>query len=484
MILVINEPFVPFFCRTQRWAAKTRGRVLRAPDWLAYATAVLEKEGFKTELYDFPALEWEKNKIISLVKEKKPDFVVLDSTTPSIYSDIECAQMVKDNSQAKVIMVGPHISTLAEETLKTANGAVDIACIGEYDYTIKDIVQNINNLNTVKGIAYYQNGQVIKTSQRPLIENLDELPFPAWHHLNLLHYFDGGKLYPYIDIISGRGCPNLCTFCLWPQVMHGFKYRFRSPENVVDEMEYDIKLCPQIFKGEFFFEDDTFTVNKERALAICEEILKRNLKITFSVNARTDTADLEMFKMMKKAGCRELLVGFESGVQSILDNVHKNTTLEQSRTFMELAKTAKLEVHGCFVIGLPGETKQTAEETINFAMGLNLDTLQFSGAVPFPGTKFFDLAEQQGWLKFKDWSKWLSTGEQIGLVEYPGITEAEINHYVDLGLKKFYFRPSYMIKFLFKTRSISDLYRKFRGAFNFIGYNLEKIKKLFIAVKN
>ncbi|RLD18623.1 MAG: B12-binding domain-containing radical SAM protein [Caldiserica bacterium] len=474
-ILVINEPFIPQFCRTQRWAARTRGRVLRAPDWLAYATAVLERDITKAEvrLYDFPAMNWNKIHLKHLIRNEKPDFVVLDSTTPSIFSDIECARIVKENSDAKVIMVGPHASALPEETLKLSGGSVDVIAIGEYDYTVRDIIKNFNKLREVKGICFWEKGQPVRTEKRPLIENLDELPFPAWHHLDLMKYFDGGKLYPYIDIISGRGCPNRCIFCLWPQVMHGFRYRLRSPKNVVDEIEYDIKLCPQVLRGgEFFFEDDTFTVNKKRAMEICEEILRRGLKITFSVNGRVDNADLEMFRMMKRAGCREILVGFESGVQEILDNVNKNITLEQSRKFMELARKAGLQVHACFVIGLPGETRETAKKTIEFALELDPDTVQFSGAVPFPGTKFFHLAKKEGWLKATSWEDWLQEGEQSAVIDLPGLSQKEIDHYVNLGLKKFYFRPGYMLKFLIKTRGYADLYRKIRGAYNFISYLL------------
>jgi len=474
-IAVINEPFVKGFCRTQRWAARTRGRVLRAPDWLAYATAVLEQEGFSAKLYDFPAFGWSKQNLVELVAKEKPDVVVLDSTTPSIYSDIDCARKIKDICGAFIIMVGPHVSACAQETLVLAKGAVDVVCIGEYDYTVSDVVRAKDNLVDVKGIAYYRDAHVFMTEPRPLIEDLDSLPFPAWHHLDLMRYFDGGKLYPYIDVISGRGCPNQCTFCLWPQVMHGLRYRLRSPQNVVDELEYDIKLCPQVRKGEFFFEDDTFTVDKQRAILICEEILRRKLNITFSVNARADTADREMFTMMKRAGCRELLVGFESGAQEILDACNKRITIEQSHGFMEQARQAGLQVHGCFVIGLPGETEETASQTVKFALSLGCDTIQFSGAVPFPGTAFFRQAEQAGWLKTKDWSQWLGEGEQKGVVQYPAISEARINYYVDTGLRKFYFRPLYIVTFLLHTRSFSDLYRKIRGACNFIGYNLRKV---------
>ncbi len=474
-ILVINEPFVKDFCRTQRWAARTRGRVLRAPDWLAYATGVLEREGFEVQLLDMVANGQDKDDLRSLVKSEKPDFVVLDSTTPSIYSDIECARIVKKESSAGVIMVGPHISALPEETLRLAQGAIDVACIGEYDYTVRDVIKNYADLQSVSGIVYYGGGKIIRTAARPLIDNLDELPYPAWHQLDLMKYFDGGKLYPYIDIISGRGCPNGCIFCLWPQVMHGTRYRLRSAENVVDEIERDIKLCPRVLRGgEFFFEDDTFTVDKARAVGICEEIMRRGLKITFSVNARADNADLELFRIMKKAGCRELLVGFESGAQTVLDKMNKHIGLAQSRSFMDSARAAGLEVHGCFVIGLPGETESSAKETINFALSLGLTTAQFSGAVPFPGTTFFRECKDMGWLKAEDWSGWLNDGEQHGVVGYPQFSQERINYYVDFGLKQYYFRPQYIWQFAFKTRSITDIYRKIRGAGNFISYLFDR----------
>ena len=476
-VLVINEPFVKDFCRTQRWAARTRGRVLRAPDWLAYATAVLEEAHIPVKLFDFPAEGWDKAKLREIVRRQKPRFVVLDSTTPSIYSDIDCGRICKEESGAFVIMAGPHASALPEETLAEAKGAVDVVCVGEYDYTVRDVIQNHSAPENVPGIVFLKDGAPVRTAKRPFIENLDVLPFPAWRHLDLMKYFDGGKLYPYIDVIAGRGCPNICIFCLWPQVMHGMCYRLRTPQNVVDELEYDIKLCPRVLKGgEFFFEDDTFTVDKSRAVGICEEILKRGLKITFSVNARADTADEELFKLMKRAGCRELLVGFESGNQAMLDRMHKNATLEDARRFMRLATAAGLDVHGCFVLGLPGETRETIEETIKFALELNLHTVQFSGAVPFPGTQYYNYCKREGLLTAASWADWLSEGEQAQVVDYPGLARGEIDRYVDRGLKKFYLRPTYMLRFLFQTKSKKDLYRKLRGAKNFFSYLLSKWK--------
>lgn len=477
-VLVVNEPFVKDFNRSQRWAARTRGRVLRAPDWLAYATAVLERERIDVRLYDFPAMGWGKNELVALVRKTLPDYVVLDSTTPSIFSDIDCARICRENSNARIIMTGPHASALPEETLLASHGMVDVVCIGEYDYTVRDVILAGNDLTGVNGICFLDGGTARRTEPRPLIRDLDSLPFPAWSHLDLMKYFDGGKLYPYIDIFSGRGCPHSCLFCLWPQVMHGRKIRLRSPENVVDEMERDIALCPQVVRtGEFFFEDDTFTAVKSNAIAICEEILRRKLKITFSVNARTDTADMELFRMLKRAGCRELLVGFESGNQRLLDRMKKRETIEDARRFMELAGKNRIDVHGCFVFGLPGETMETIEETIRFALDLGLHTVQFSGAVPFPGTEYFDYCRREGLLRTQEWDRWLDDGEQAAVVDYPGLDKRLISEAVDRGLKAFYFRPSYMVDFLLHTRSAADLYRKLRGAVNFFSYLLSAGRK-------
>jgi radical SAM superfamily enzyme YgiQ (UPF0313 family) len=477
-VLVINEPYVRGFNRAQRWAARTRGRVLRAPDWLAYATAVLEQAGIDTRLFDFPAQNLGKESLGPLLRSEKPDFVVLDTTTPSIYSDIDCARICREESKAKVIMVGPHASALPEETLLISQGYVDVICIGEYDYTVLDVVQNYSDLKEVKGICYLENGRLHRTGARPFIKDLDSLPFPAWHHLDLMKYFDGSKLYPYIDIFSGRGCPHKCTFCLWPQVMHGHTVRLRSPANVVDEIESDMRLYPKVARaGEFFFEDDTFTLVKSNAVAICEEILRRGLKITFSVNARTDTADKELFQILKKAGCRELLVGFESGEQKILDRIDKGQTIDDARRLMELANDTHLDVHGCFVLGLPGETTETMKKTVDFALDLDLHTIQFSAATPFPGTRYFNYCRENGLLKTVKWDEWLREGEQSAVVDYPGLGKDMVQEAVDMALKRFYFRPVYMVRFLFKTSSRSDFYRKFRGARNFLSYLWEDYRR-------
>lgn len=473
-VLVLNPSFGDFFCRSQRWAARTRGRVQRPPDWLAYATAVLEQEGHQVKLLDAAADNLNLDQVRKITESMQPEIIVLDSTTPSIYSDIEYARKLKEVTGAKTIMVGPHATAMDEETLRISKGAVDFIARREYDYTVRDLVSSIRSFSRIEGISYLKNKKFVRNPDRPFIENLDELPFPAWHHINLKNYFDGLKLNPFLDVISGRGCPFRCTFCLWPQVMHGRGYRLRSPKNVVDEMEFDVQRYPI---KELFFEDDTFTANRKRANDICDEILNRKLKIAWSVNCRCDTGDLELFKNMKQAGCRELLIGPESGCQTILDNVKKGITVEGIRKFVKIAKESGLQVHACYVFGLPGETHETIETTIKFMKDLDTDSIQASAAVPFPGTELYDWAVEGGYLKAEKWSDWLDEGEQSPVVDYPDLKQKEIVDSVDRALKEYYFRPGKITQLLFTSKNPADIVRLTKGAINLIQYMWKKKSK-------
>jgi anaerobic magnesium-protoporphyrin IX monomethyl ester cyclase len=461
-VLVISPPFLKDFARNVRWPTRTKGRILRPPDWLAYCVAVLEEAKHHVIFIDMIAENLTKDDLKKLVIHADPDFVVMDASTPSIYNDIECAQIVKDNSKAKVIMVGTHVSALPQETLDLANGAIDFICLGEYNYTVRDIVDG--KITQFEGLP--------KLAHLPLIENLDALPFPAWHHLDIMKYFDGGRMYPYIDVITGRGCPHQCSFCMWPNVMFGHKYRTRSIKRVVDEIEYDLQLFPYLKQGEFFIEDDTFTLIPERVFEFCDELRRRNLNITWSANVRADVNSLLLLREMKKSGCRSLSVGFESGDQGILNNIHKGLTLQQSRNFMSLAKTAGLEVLGCFVIGLPGETEATAQATLKFAMEIEPYVVQFAIAMPLPGTEFFEWCRLNGYLKSTNWSDWLGEGEQCAVMEYPGLSMERMNYYSAKGMKDFYLRPQFIAKYLFNSRSLADFVRRIRGGWNYLQYLL------------
>lgn len=460
-ILILNPSFGKDFVRSARWAARSRGRVQRHPDYLAIATAVLEEAGHEVKLLDAAALNIFPEEVKQIASDFKPELSAIHTTTPSIYSDIQHAEMLKDLGST-TILFGLHVSALPEETIRMSR-KVDYVARGEYDYILRDIASHLSPAE-IRGITYWKNSTVISNANRPYIQNLDELPFPAWHQVDIHKYFDAGKLYPFITIISGRGCPNNCSFCTLPQVLYGKRYRLRSAGKVVDEIEHDLRLFPDL--KEIMFEDDTITADRKRCADVCKEIISRNLNICWSANARADLEDLELLQLMKKAGCRMLVVGFEFGNQQILDNVHKRLTLEHMRNFARLTKEVGILVHGCFMIGGIGETRETAKQTINLAKELKPDTLQFSAMTPYPGTEFYQWCKTNNYIIAKDWINWIDeAGEQTAIIEYPDLPQKEIVSLVDKGLyKSFYFTPGVWIHHLLSIRSFDDLKRKIRGA--------------------
>ncbi len=471
-VLFLNPAFGHGFCKSARWFAKSRGRVQRHPDYLCQAIAVLEEAGHNCRFIDGAAKDMSLEETQAEVEAFRPEMVVIQATTPSIYSDLGYARMCKDtlSNDCLTVMVGAHISAEPDDTLQKSDGSLDVVARGEYDYTLQDMADGLS-LEDITGISYITNGKVIHNPSRPLIDNLDELPFPAWHHIDPYHYPDAGKLYPFITLMGGRGCEGRCTFCLFPQVMYGQHYRTRSPERVVDEIEYDLRLFP--FLKEIMFEDDTLTLKQHlpRLQAICEEMLRRGIKIPWSANARADLRDLETLRLMKQAGCRMLCVGFEFGNQQILNNVRKGIKLEHMREFAEATRKVGIRVHGCFMIGGPGETRETARQTIEFAKSLPVDTVQFSGVCAYPGTEYYNWVRENGYLVPQDWPQWVDENlEQRAIISFPQLSVDEINDLVDQGLKEFYLRPGQMLRMLRNIRSWADVKTKLHGLMSFVDY--------------
>lgn len=465
-ILMLNPPYVRNFCRSARWAAKSRGRVQRHPDWMLIATAVLENGGNKVKFIDGAALNLERGDIEKIIKDSLPSMVVIHTTTPSIYNDVSYAALAKETGSPITVLIGPHVTAEFEDTFNISNNSVDIITLGEYDYTLRDVASG-KSIKDIEGIAYKDGDRIIRTPDRPFLD-VKELPFPAWHHIKPEWYHDAGKRFPFLTLISGRGCFGRCTFCRDTPNMYGRKLRFREPSQVVDEMEYDIRLFPYI--KEIMFETDTFTASSSHVKGVCEEILKRGLKIPWSCNVRVDM-DLSLLPLMKKAGCRMLMVGFEFGTQEALDSVKKSATLEQSRRFAEEASRLKFIIHGCFMIGAPGETIESARATIEFAKSLPCDTIQISGICVYPGTELYNWAKENGYLLPQDWREWVGpTYEQVTLLNYPQLPKEEIDRLIDQGLKEFYLRPRQILKMLLNIRNISDIKRKTFGFKSFFGY--------------
>jgi anaerobic magnesium-protoporphyrin IX monomethyl ester cyclase len=457
-ILLLNPPYLKKFSRPQRSPAVTKSGTLYFPMWLAYATGVLEHSGFEVDFMDAPAEGDTFDKVLLRARGFDPKLIVVDTSTPSIFNDVEIAGRLKDNlPKAFVILVGTHVSALPEDTLKI-DKRVDGVARQEYDYTLRELafaLKNGNDVKDVAGISYRQGDTIIDNPQRPFIEDLDEIPFVSAIYkkfLKIENYFNPNALYPMVTITTSRGCPFRCTFCVYPQTLMGRRFRFRSIENVVDEMEYIVSNFPEA--KAIFFEDDTFTVNKQRCVQLSEAIIKRGIKISWTANARVGL-DTETMKKMKAAGCRCLCVGFESGSQLILNNMKKNIRLEEMFQFMKDAKKAGLLIHGCFMAGLPGETKETLKDTLELAKRLKPDTVQFYPVMVYPGTEAYDWYKERKLITTDDFSKWLTPkGLHNTVIRTEELSSKELVRFCDDARRAFYLRPTYL--FYKAKQSVKD----------------------------
>ena len=474
-VCLINPPYLKRFSRQQRSPAVIKSGTLYYPYWLSFATGVLQEADFNSLLIDAVADNLDFEQCIAKVTGLGADLAVIESSTPSIASDLAfCHKLKKRSEKTVVVLVGTHASVLYEQILRD-NPTVDIIVIGEYEYTIRDLACCLSvggNLRDVKGIVYREDGRSIKTSERPYISDLDALPFVSRIYkecLDINRYYFSLARHPMVMLITGRGCPNRCFFCLYPQTLHGYQYRFRSPENVLEELQYIRLELPQV--KEIVFEDDTFTADEKRVIEICRLILKKNIDFGWFANVRVDTR-LETLKAMRAAGLKRCAVGFESGSQTILDVMAKGTTIEQAIEFKRYCDRLGILVHGCFMVGFPGETKQTMQQTFEFAKKLNCDSVQFYPVFLYPGTKAYKWAEVNGYIKTKDFAKWLTAdGYHSCVLNMPGLNSNEMSDFCEQAYKKYYLSEKYIaLKLKQSFLNPKEFKRNFRGGANFLFY--------------
>jgi radical SAM superfamily enzyme YgiQ (UPF0313 family) len=446
-VLLINPPFLPKYSRSSRSPAVTKSGTIYYPLWLAHATGLLEKRGHETMLIDFPAECCDLGDYRQRMIDFAPGMVVCDTSTPSIESDVRVLETIKSwfPEPPLCVLVGTHPSALPEETL-AIGPAADVVARGEYDWSLADLAERPDLPSEIPGISFRRDGCIVHNPDRPFSEDLDELPFVSSvykKHLGINNYFYAHCRNPVISFFAGRGCPNRCFYCVYPQVMFGRRYRHRSVKHVVDELDYIRREFPEV--REVLIDDDNFTADQEFVGEICDEIVRRKLGITWTCEARVDLRYGIMVKM-KKAGCRLLVTGFESGDQGVLDSINKGATLAQAEEFARAAKRAGLRVHGCFMVGNRGENRDTLQRTLAFALRLPLDTAQFFPLMVYPGTEAYCWAEKNGYLRADNFRQWLTEeGMHNCVLQTEHLSARELVDFCDIARRRFYLRPRYLV---------------------------------------
>ena len=446
-----------------RYQAKREIKSHWYPTWLAQLAAMVPD----SKLIDAPPHGITLDRIVPQAKDY--DLVVMHSSTPTFASDIATAGALKNvNPKLKVGMVGANVAIDPRRSLEKAD-TIDFVTAKDYDFTVRDVAQG-KDFAEIAGLCYRDNnGDIHETAARTTLTDMDELPFvtPVYQRdLKIENYFIGYLKHPYISFYSGRGCKSRCTFCLWPQTIGGHKYRTRSVENVVEEIRWAKAAMPQV--KEFFFDDDTFTDDLPRAEAIARELGK--LGVEWSCNAKANVPR-ETLKVLRDNGLRLLLVGYESGNQQILHNIKKGMRVEVARRFTKDCHDLGVTIHGTFIMGLPGETKETIQETIRFAREINPHTLQVSIAAPYPGTFLYKQAMENGWLGNTDQNLVDDHGVQIAALSYPHLSHTEIFHSVEEFYRRFYFRAPKIASIVGEMlMSREMLQRRLREAVEFFAF--------------
>ena len=452
-----------------RYQAKREIRSFWYPTWLAQPAALVEG----SKLIDAPPAGIGMEPVLAAAREH--DMVVIHTSTPSFASDVKVAQALKDAKPSlKIGFVGAKVAVQPAESLQQGN-CIDFVARNEFDFTIKEVADG-RAYADVDGISYRDsNGLIVHNRDRAVIEDMDSLPFVTDVYKRDLHiedYFIGYLQHPYISIYTGRGCKSRCTFCLWPQTVGGHRYRTRSPGHVAEEIRLAKKMFPQV--REFFFDDDTFTDDLPRAEAIARELGK--LGVTWSCNAKANVPR-DTLKVLKDNGLRLLLVGYESGNQQILHNIKKGMLIEVAKQFTRDCHELGIKIHGTFIVGLPGETKETIEQTIKFATEINPHTLQVSLAAPYPGTFLHKQALENGWLSAEHAELIDETGIQIAPLNYPHLSHAEIFDSVETFYKRFYFRAPKIASIVGEmVRSPQMMKRRLREGVEFFQFMRDRNK--------
>jgi radical SAM superfamily enzyme YgiQ (UPF0313 family) len=425
----------------------------------------VEAAGFEVSFTDAIMDELSIEGFARRVQDDGPRLALIETSTPSIEFDLETAAAVKRASpDTFVALMGSHVTFFDQETVAN-NPAVDAVVRGEFEYTAADLARALDaggDLKGVPGLTYRDaEGDVRRNPDRPLFEPLDDMPFPARHIVKGDGYragiYSGG--HP-TAMVSSRGCPYRCTFCLWPDILYGHKFRARSAANVVDEIEEAVRTYGH---DEIYFDDDTFSIDRQRVLDVCSMIRERGLEteVEWIAQCRVDTVDREMLEAMKAANCGYILFGVESGSPAMLKKMKKGITLDKVRQAFKLTREVGIKTQAFFLFGMPGETQETISETIQFAKEINASSTQFAIAIPHPGTALYEECKANGWLTSENWADYTS---EASLIETPWLTAEEVEQARVRAYRDYYYRPGFIVGEALKVRRMADIKRLMRGA--------------------
>lgn len=433
------------------------------PLGLAHIAAVLRKNDIDVKILEANINNLNHEQIKKEINNYGPNFIGITATTCLIEEANEIAKLCPDNTT--IIVGGIHASSLPVETLEQFPD-IDLVVIGEGEYTMLDIAR-LKPLYKIAGIYYRKNNKIFKNEPRPLIKNLDELPFPARDLLPMGKYWSVGiKKYPFATIMTSRGCPYNCNFCVNYKVL-GKKFRYRSPENVLEEID---ELVNKYHIKELSILDDNFSLLPNRVEKICDGLIERRYNLIWKTSngIRADSITEPLIQKMKKAGCYLLAFGVESGNPEILKVIQKGETLDQIKNAVMLCKKYRIKTEAFFMIGNENETEGTMQDTINFAKELDIDIAQFQVFIPLPGSSYYEKIKQNGKLFAKSWNDYNAFNEPV--FEYQGLTRELMSKMQKRAYKEYYFRPKMIIKRLLEIRS----FRQFNAYF---GAGLSVIKK-------
>lgn len=460
-VLIINPPWPGkgYGTRSQNRIIKHRSdKFLQYPIFLAYSAAQLKASGHGVVYIDSVIQDLDMDQTLVQARRAKPEAIFMETTTPSIKADYENLTALKDATGASIIVGGPHATYFHKAVLDECP-AIDIVIRHEFDTKIAGVVTNLNNLEKTGGITFRSNGEIKDNGDGELEQDLDKIPLPErdiipWHWYQEAWF----TRQPFMNMMTSRGCPYHCTFCLWPQSMYGHKQRFRSLDNVFREIHH---LINSYELKEVNIDDGTFTTKRERVIEFCRRLRREKVRLIWTCNGRVDHLDDEMLAEMKKSGCRMIRLGVESGSQHVLDKIKKRLTLKQIEDGFRRVKRHGIQALGGFMFGFPFDSRKTVDETIAFAKKLSPDQVQFSINMCYPGTSLYEYAKENDLLVAQSFKEFDMTHGPV--VKTLDMEREELENILARAYKAFYFRPAFIFQTMRHMKDVDEIRRAFRS---------------------